>query len=275
LDIFWENLGTPLSVLIKTRFVTSLLSIVLLGFSFGAILALKYGQVVYLRGKTDKAIIRTLLSFAISFSITFINGILGFSLRKLSAKEKYETKTAYNIGVAKRIASAQFLNTSVIIVFINWIIHGKDLRNEIWSEKGLSNDAWWIMLFNIFTPPMSNFLNPFHLMRWLKRRSIIKAGQKCHLTQKEANFWFEGPPFDIAQRYANHVKTLMISLFFMPMLPLSLVAGGVSMLTAHITEKYLLYRRHAAPQATGSKLCYAMFRFFDIVMFVYAVSIHF
>ena len=128
------------------------------------------------------------------------------------------------------------------------------------------------MLFNVFSPPMSNFLNPFHLIRWVKKRGIIKAGKNCHLTQKEANFWFEGPPFDIAQRYANHVKTLMISLFFMPMLPLSLVAGALSMVTAHITEKYLIYRRHTAPQATGPKLCFAMFRFFDIVMLVYAVS---
>jgi hypothetical protein len=64
----------------------------------------------------------------------------------------------------------------------------------------------------------------------------------------------------------------MISLFFMPMLPLSLIAGALSLITAHFTEKYLLFRRHTAPQATGSKLCFAMFRFFDIVMLVFSVS---
>jgi hypothetical protein len=136
------------------------------------------------------------------------------------------------------------------------LIHGKDLRKEIWSEKGLSNDAAYIMIFNIFSPPMSNFLNPFHLMRWLKRRTITSQGDKCLLTQREANFWFEGPPFDIAQRYANHLNTLMLSIFFMPMLPLSLVAGGLAMTFAYITEKYLLYRRHAAPEATGARLCF-------------------
>lgn len=108
LDIFWENLGTPFKILIRTRMLTYLLSIILLGFSFGAILLLKWGQVVYLRGKSSgNPYIRTFLSFAISFCITFINGILGFTLRKLSAGEKYETKTAYNIGVAVRIASVR------------------------------------------------------------------------------------------------------------------------------------------------------------------------
>lgn len=167
------------------------------------------------------------------------------------------------------------MNSCVIIVFTNWLIHKDDLREEIWSEKGLSNDAAYIMLFNIFSPPMSNFLNPFHLQRWWKRRTIINAGKDCPLTQKEANFWFEGPPFDIAQRYANHTKTIMISLFFMPMLPLSLIAGALSMLTAHVTEKYLLYRRHTSPQATGPQLCFAMFRFFDIVILVFTVSLNF
>jgi len=104
LDIFWENLGTPLVEMIKTRLITSLLSVFILMLSFGAILAIKYGQVVYLRNKTDQAFIRTLLSLAISFSLSFVNGVMGFSIRKLSSKERYETKTAYNIGVAKRVA---------------------------------------------------------------------------------------------------------------------------------------------------------------------------
>ena len=132
------------------------------------------------------------------------------------------------------------------------IIHRDGLRNEIWSEKGLSNDAAYIMLFNIFSPPLSSILNPFHLQRWLKKKNILRQGDKCVLTQKEANSWFEGPPFDIAQCYANHIKTVMISLFFMPMLPLSLPAGALSIVIGIFTEKYLLYRRYSAPDATGS-----------------------
>jgi hypothetical protein len=65
----------------------------------------------------------------------------------------------------------------------------------------------------------------------------------------------------------------MLSIFFMPMLPLGLVAGGFAMTFAYITEKYLLYRRHAAPEATGSRMCFSMFNYFDIVMIVYAVSL--
>lgn len=102
-DIFWENLGTPYSTIFKTRMVTAILSVFLLFVSFGAILLIKYGQVVYLK-TANKAVIRGLISFAISFLIAFINGMLGFAIRKISLKEKHETKTNYNISVTKRIA---------------------------------------------------------------------------------------------------------------------------------------------------------------------------
>lgn len=163
------------------------------------------------------------------------------------------------------------MNSSLIIVFVNWLIHGRELRKVIWSEKGLSNDAWFIMIGNVFIGPMSNFLNPFHFLRWFKRWQISSQGDKCKLTQKEADMWFEGPPFDIAQRYANHIKTLMISLFFVSILPLSLPLGMLAIFVHHSVEKYLLLKRHAAPKATGSKLNFAMYKFFDVVLLIFAV----
>lgn len=167
------------------------------------------------------------------------------------------------------------MNASVIIVFVNWLIHGENLRDLIWSDKGLSNDAWFILLGNVFIGPMSNFLNPFHALRWFKQSQIASQGKNCKLTQKEANFWFEGPPFDIAQRYTNHIKTLMISLYFVSILPLSLPIGMLAIFIHHFTEKYLLFKRHAAPKATGSKLSFSMYKFFDVTLFVYAVSVSF
>jgi hypothetical protein len=91
-------------------------------------------------------------------------------------------------------------------------------------------------------------------------------------TQKDANMWFEGPPFDIAAQYARKMNFVMVSIFFMPMFPLALPAGILALFTNRLIQKYLLFRRHAAPNATGEKLNYAMYRFFDIVIIIYSVS---
>ena len=52
--------------------------------------------------------VKTIISLVISFLISVINTILGMVLRILSYKEKYETKTSYNISLAKRIAFVRF-----------------------------------------------------------------------------------------------------------------------------------------------------------------------
>lgn len=106
-DIFWENLGTPLSDLFWRRLTTGFLSILLLGVSFAAIVGLKYFQVWHDNNYNNMAV-KTIISLVISFLISVINTILGMVLRILSYKEKYETKTAYNISLAKRIAFVFF-----------------------------------------------------------------------------------------------------------------------------------------------------------------------
>lgn len=276
LDILWENLGTSVFTKYKLRFVTSFITLFMLGCSFGFILLLKYAQVKYFKNRPNAdqtdGFTRTMLSLAITGCISFVNMILGPLIRVISSKEKYGTVTRYNISVAKRVAMVQFLNTSVIIVFVNWLIYGKELRTTIWENKGLSNDAWFIMLGNIVFPPLTSYLNPWVLIRKMKRSSIAKQGRNSIVTQKEANMWFEAPPFDIAQKYANNLKTVMISIFFMPMFPLALPAGIVAIIFARAMEKYLLLRRYAAPKATGAKLNFALYRFFDLVILIFGVS---
>jgi hypothetical protein len=95
------------------------------------------------------------------------------------------------------------------------------------------------------------------------------------MTQKEANNWFEGPPFDIAQRYASNLKTIMISIFFMPIFPLAFPIGIVAILVSRTLDKYLLFRRHAAPNATGAKLNYALYGFFDFIILLFGVSTYY
>lgn len=103
LDVLWENLGTPFGTLFKTRFVTGFLSGILLGASFGSILLMKFWQVGYLKEGND-GWVKTFLSLGITFLISFVGTVLGTVLRLITAKEKFESMTSYNVGVTKRIA---------------------------------------------------------------------------------------------------------------------------------------------------------------------------
>jgi hypothetical protein len=160
-------------------------------------------------------------------------------------------------------------------VAVNYLIHGKKMKHEMWSNRGLTNDAWFILIANIFSAPILALVNPAHFYRFWVRRKIRNGSYdetKTIYTQAEANFWFEGPPLDIAQEYANFTKTVMVSLFFMTILPLALILGALAILTAYIVNKYLLLNRYTAPKATGVKINFDMYQFFDLVLITFSVS---
>lgn len=99
----------------------------------------------------------------------------------------------------------------------------------------------------------------------------MKKSEEMAYTQSEANFYFEGPPIDIAQNYANFTKTVMISIFFMPILPIVLPFGTLAIITAFLMNKYLLFNRYAAPKATGVKINFDMYQYMDFVLVTFAV----
>ena len=165
----------------------------------------------------------------------------------------------------------QFFNTGLIIVFVNWIIYREELREIIWSEKGLVTDVWFILLGNLFVGPAANFFNPDWLLKLLKRHLIKKQGKNCKLTQKEANEAFEGDEFDMAERYSVQVRTMMISIFFMPMIPASSLMGVFAVFLTYWVDKYLIVKRQSIPSATSPTIAFNMFHFFDLTLMIYAV----
>lgn len=161
----------------------------------------------------------------------------------------------------------------MIIVLVNWIIYGKEMRNEIWSERGLVTDVWFIMLGNLFIGPLVNFFNYDWVMKLLKRFLIKKMGDKSKYTQLEANRIFEGDEFDMAERYSIQIRTLMISIFFMPMVPASTILGVIAVFITYCVDKYLFIKRNGIPSATSPTIAFNMFHFFDTVLMIYAVRL--
>jgi hypothetical protein len=55
---------------------------------------------------------------------------------------------------------------------------------------------------------------------------------------------FEGPPLDLAQRYANNMKSFMVALVYAPILPAGLILCSIGILFEYWIDKALLLRRH-------------------------------
>ena len=77
-------------------------------------------------------------------------------------------------------------------------------------------------------------------------------GEKCILTQAEANELFEGPPLDMADQFANTANLILSAIFFHPLLPISIPIALVGLLLNYWVSKYILLRRMRIPDQMSS-----------------------
>jgi hypothetical protein len=85
------------------------------------------------------------------------------------------------MSVAFKLTFVRFVNTSIVPCIVNissdrWFVNG-----------GLVNDAFSIMVSISFKAPVKNVLNVGEIIRRIKRKMYKDQGEKCLLTQAEAN----------------------------------------------------------------------------------------
>jgi len=85
------------------------------------------------------------------------------------------------MSVAFKLTFVRFVNTAIVPCIVNissdrWFVNG-----------GLVNDAFSIMVSISFKAPIKNVLNVGEVIRRLKRKMYKDQGEKCLLTQAEAN----------------------------------------------------------------------------------------
>eukprot|EP00330_Aristerostoma_sp_ATCC50986_P005455 CAMPEP_0114585812 /NCGR_PEP_ID=MMETSP0125-20121206/9243_1 /TAXON_ID=485358 ORGANISM="Aristerostoma sp., Strain ATCC 50986" /NCGR_SAMPLE_ID=MMETSP0125 /ASSEMBLY_ACC=CAM_ASM_000245 /LENGTH=405 /DNA_ID=CAMNT_0001781039 /DNA_START=1166 /DNA_END=2383 /DNA_ORIENTATION=+ len=264
-DVHFENLGYSNRVKFFRRMVSLFVSLILIAGSLGAIVAISYWKESINADDAGEGT-TTILSLALVFVISFINSLAAFLTRKFSAYEKHSTHTNYFIGVAKRLAFVQFFNTGVVALLVAFIL------GIFFDQGGFMEDLFFIFAINVYIGPAFNFFNPWHVKRWCDRRKIRKQGLSCKMTQIMANRVFEGPPVDMAQRYANILKTLLLACMYSTAFPLGYPISIAGLFLAYWTDKYMLLRRHAMPPTLGDDLAFAMNDTLELVPVFYAIG---
>lgn len=269
-DIFWENLSFSLKKRLSKIAVTVIFTLLCLGASFGLIYGTSYYQdKVYNSYESDDdpsnsdiVTIRA-LSIISSVGIVFINMVLGQLIRKTSAYEKHHTLTTYHSSVAIKLTIAQCLNTALIALIVNF-----DPHDSWFVPGGLATDMTYILLSNAIVQPISYLLSPMYLVRLCKRRA---ARKNPYCSQAEANMVFEGPPVDMAQRYASVMKTFIVTLAFAALIPLGILFSLFGLVFSYWVDKILLLRRHARPNRLSGNLSEVMSQFVPWAVLIYAV----
>lgn len=265
-DIFWENLEISTKDRFKNIIKTSIFTVFAVSISFAMVISMKY------IGKVEKDAIENndndgwglrLISIWPSIIIIIINFVLGRSTRYFSSFERPHTVTAYNASVSIKLTIAMFVNTALIplIVNVNW-------KNSWFEPGGLVTEATYLLISNAFISPMIYLLSPTICLHKLRMKKVEKA---VFISQSEANKMFENPPVDIAQRYANVGKTILLTFCYGPLVPSGFLLSFVGLILEYWVSKYLLLRRHSWPQRLSGDLSALMIQILPWGVLLYAI----
>ena len=130
-DIVWENLGIPPVKKLRIRIISSIIATTLIVISFLGITGIKFLQQTKPIEVDDQY--QTPFNLSIVLVINVINILVGMAIWHLSVFNRYTTITNFSNSLCDRLAMAAFLNTTLILVVVNWLVYGDHLRDEMWS----------------------------------------------------------------------------------------------------------------------------------------------
>lgn len=84
--------------------------------------------------------------------------------------------------MAEKLASALFFNTALITFAVEILAFG-----NYYGEGGMIFTEFYVFIMNALIPQLAWLIDPWGIIQYFKRRKALAQGDKCLLTQKEAN----------------------------------------------------------------------------------------
>lgn len=288
-EVIWENLNYSFRQRMKKRAITILVTLLVLGVSFGIIFGFKY-----LNHKAKKSfkgapieITRAdgvkekrypglsssqttqleLIAIAIWLTCKIVNKIFDRLLVKLTKMEKHHSYGDFDMSAVIKTVIAQFLNTSCLIVIVHVIVNSSELY-YIWGAGGLIGDIWTILIGNSIVLPLLNLLNFGFIAKLIKRCKLKDNKKNKAFTQKQAHEIMEGVPMDPIRSYTDIYQVLLTSCFFVPVFPANALFHFGTLACIYWIQKIYLLRFYSRPRLLQHTLGLATLRFIKVAAFL-------
>ncbi|CAM9878272.1 unnamed protein product, partial [Hapterophycus canaliculatus] len=111
-------------------------------------------------------------------------------------------------------------------------------------EAGTLTKILTILLADAFSGPLLRLTNIPDLIG----RKLIAPKQK---TQAEMNVFFQGALWNLAERYTDMIKTVVVGLFYSAIVPTGLFVTAGAMIMLYWVDKYSLLRLWKRPPVSG------------------------
>jgi hypothetical protein len=91
-------------------------------------------------------------------------------------------------------------------------------------------------------------------------------------SQRELNSLFVNPDLDFAFKFSYISKTILMTLFFIPIFPAGAFISFVGLIVAYYIDRYNLLRRYKRPDMPNEVMCEFLVDYFKVFIFVFSIG---
>lgn len=288
-DIYWENLHVKNYQRYCRATLSYFVSFIMILFIFGGITALKEIQMKYKEDVLAELVklkekhaegskkykdaadmskyIAGFYSGMISGAIFVLNKSLKIVVRQLSEFEQWETQTKIAISLCFKLTILRFFNSTLLLLWIN-----RTHADEWFNSGGLVYEANVLLAINMVAAPTLTLFEPGIVIKKMKIMWQKLKGEKCKMTQREANALCEGHQFDIADKLSEYICHIMSSLFFSPIIPQAILFGLVGTTLNYWAAKISLLRFAKNPEMFSDLIISFFANFMPWTVLIWAMA---
>jgi MFS family permease len=271
-DIIFANLEFKWIDRFLRSLVLYIISILLMGASFGIVLTLNHLQYKSEKKSENNLILKYGISFAITGVTSAINAIVKMLFQSFSEKEKMWTYTDKYLSFSVKLTIFTFFNSAIIPLLTNYIEFGWD------SHENLVNNMLTTFLSGSLLAPIMSLicydliLNQFWIWFYVTRKYDNEKEPLKEFTQEELNLYFERPDMGISVQYSNLAKQVCMCMIYIPIFPLGVPITLIGIILNYFVEKFKCIYVYKRPEMLNQSICFFYMDYFCVALFCYAIG---
>ena len=272
-DIIWENMEFTFFQRFYRMIGIYSLTILLILAAFQIVYSLNSLQ-EEIKDEDWAEILKYTASFSISIVISLLNIFLEFIMKFFTQIEKQKSKTNYYLSYSIKL-SIFTLTTSAFLPLLSSYFNIQLKGLEYNNNKNLINNMLFLFLVNSFVTPIIWTINIPLIIKKIRIYFIErkKYPDLMHFrTQKELNDIYELPDMQIASKYSYIFKTVLMTMFYLPIFPFGVVISLLGLILSYFLEKCNFTHSYKRPEMLNSKLGKFYFNFFICILLSYCLG---
>ena len=270
-DVIFEHLEYNFKYRFIRTLVLFIISILLVGVSFGIVVALN--EVQY---RSEKNLENNLiLKYGLSLAITAVTSLINFLMKTLFTKfgdyEKPWTYTYKYLSMSMKLTIFSFVNSAIVPLASNVIEYGWD------THENLVNNMFMTFVCGAIVAPVMSItcydliLNK--IFRWFfVTRKYDNETEELPLSQRELNSYYEYPDMGVSTQYSNLSKQVLMTFFYMPIFPLGPAITLVGVILNYFIEKFKCIRIYKRPEKLNEKIAFFYIDYFVMAFFAWSIG---